>query len=208
MGKCVWVGQSKSLVSKQIIVAAFSVQIICFPYRKARSVVTDWCICSPLLQGKDPEWRWLAKYNEDTGWGGSVTCHADTMQVCTSRGGTIATGAFLGTSSIWAKAGREQWLHAVRALSWNTLGAVLLTQHPLVFVSEQLLRGCQSTWPHPHLWECCWNAALRAGEHSLEVECQGSMGFWIPNPTGYTERDHSEIFLVLEEVISCRAIKF
>lgn len=85
MGKCVWAGQSKSLVSKQIIVDAFSLRVICFPYRKVTSVVTDSCICSPLLQGKDPQWHWLAKYNEDTGSRDSVTCHADTMQVCTSQ---------------------------------------------------------------------------------------------------------------------------
>lgn len=103
--------------------------------------------------------------------------------------------------------GRELWLPAVCALSWNTLGAVLLRQHCLVFVSEELLRGCQCTWP-PQLGECCWNAALRAGEHGLEVECQGSMGFWIPNPTGYTERDDSKIFLVLEEIISWGATSF
>lgn len=37
------------------------------------------------------------------------------------------------------------------------------------------------------------------------MQCQGSTGFCIPNPT---ERNHSKIFLVLEEVISWEAISF
>lgn len=155
MGKYVWVGQSKSLVSKQIIVSAFSRQIICFPYRKVWSAVTDWCICSPLLQGTDPEWRWLAEYNEDTGWAvGHVT-----LTPC--RNARSGAGLLLEEHILHLSKGCTHSCPGLRTLSsaagagelrswlWKAPGAAHMHLTP------------------PHLWERYWNAAVHRGEDGI-----------------------------------------
>lgn len=152
MGKCVWVGQSKSLVSKQIIVAAFSLQIICFPYREVRSAVTNWCICSPLPRGTGPEWRWLAKYDGDTGWGvGHVTLTP--CRSARSGAGSLLEGQCT-SSSIWAKAGRAaarqvcpglRTLPRAQSLSLKSSWGSAKAPHPSPPLGA-LLKWCSPAW--------------------------------------------------------------
>lgn len=55
------------------------------------------------------------------------------------------------------------------------------------------------------LLKCC-SPAWGVGAWDLDPIPQGRVGFWIPNPTGYSERDYSKT--CLEEVISWRAVSF
>lgn len=173
---CLSVGRSKSLVSKQIIGYTFSWCAICFSYRKVTSDVTDSCIFSPLLQGIDPQWHWLAKHNEDIGWRDCVTCHADTMQVCTSQN-RWAECLLGGCFCAHPPSEQRPLAVAKHCLCPELMGMV--KESSLVLVSEELLMGNKCTEPSTPLrvlLKCCsggWGAAW-------EVECRGEKGILGP----------------------------